>query len=71
MKEITRVSSESRKLVVDYNKLGQLIGQNAMKLKSFIGTTVRFHVPITYPSWNAVPKEMKNTIFELIEVTIL
>ncbi|KAA0036820.1 putative serine/threonine-protein kinase nek2 [Cucumis melo var. makuwa] len=43
MKEITRARSEGQKLVIQYNELGQAIGQNATKLKSFIGTTVRFH----------------------------
>ncbi|KAL4025969.1 hypothetical protein IC575_014375 [Cucumis melo] len=50
MKEITRARSEGKKLVIEY-ELGQAIGQNATKLKSFIGTTVRFHVPITYSDW--------------------
>ncbi|KAL4014103.1 hypothetical protein IC575_026295 [Cucumis melo] len=67
MKEITRVRSEGKKLVIQYNELGQAIGQNATKLKSFIGMTVRFHVPITYSDWPMVPKEIKDKIFELIE----
>ncbi|KAL4038060.1 hypothetical protein IC575_001665 [Cucumis melo] len=68
MKEITRARSESKKLVIQYNELDQEIGQNATKLKSFIGTTVRFHVLITYSDWPTVPKETKDKIFELIEV---
>ena len=71
MNEITRVSSEGKRRVVDYNELGQPIGQNATKLKKFIGTAVRFHVPITYSSWPTVPKEMKDKILELIDVRIL
>ncbi|KAL0550037.1 hypothetical protein IC582_014533 [Cucumis melo] len=67
MKEITRARSEGQKLVIQYNELGQAIGQNATKLKSFIGTTVRFHVPIIYSDWPTVPKEIKDKIFELIE----
>ncbi|KAL0533848.1 hypothetical protein IC582_028119 [Cucumis melo] len=67
MKEITRARSEGQKLVIEYNELGQAIGQNATKLKSFIGTTVRFHVSITYSDWPTVPKEIKDKIFELIE----
>ncbi|KAL0546957.1 hypothetical protein IC582_016876 [Cucumis melo] len=67
MKEITRARSEGQKLVIQYNELGQAIGQNATKLKSFTGTTVRFHVPIIYSDWPTVPKEIKDKIFELIE----
>ncbi|TYJ96935.1 putative serine/threonine-protein kinase nek2 [Cucumis melo var. makuwa] len=51
MKEITRARSEVQRLVIEYNELGQPIGQSAMKLKSFIGTTIRFHVSITYSDW--------------------
>ncbi|KAL0556777.1 hypothetical protein IC582_005293 [Cucumis melo] len=70
MKEITRARSEGKKLLIEYNELGQAISQNAMKLKSFIGTTVRFHIPITYSNWPTVPKEIKDKIFELIEITV-
>ncbi|KAL0540212.1 hypothetical protein IC582_024445 [Cucumis melo] len=67
MKEITRARSEGQKLVIQYNELGQAIGQNATKLKSFIGTIMRFHVPITYFDWSMVPNEIKDKIFVLIE----
>ncbi|KAA0035426.1 uncharacterized protein E5676_scaffold862G00180 [Cucumis melo var. makuwa] len=68
MKEITRARSEGRRLVIKYNEFGQPIGQNVTKLKSFIGTTVRFHVLITYFDWPMVPKEINDKIYELIEV---
>ncbi|KAA0045189.1 uncharacterized protein E5676_scaffold325G00390 [Cucumis melo var. makuwa] len=67
MKEITRARSKGQKLGIQYNELGQAIGQNATKLKSFIGTTLWFHVPITYSDWPTMPKEIKDKIFELIE----
>ncbi|KAL0561442.1 hypothetical protein IC582_001869 [Cucumis melo] len=70
MKEITRAMSEGQRLVIEYNELSQPIGQNATKLKSFIGMAVRFHVPIVYFDGPTVPKEIKDKIFELIEVTI-
>lgn len=70
MKEITRVSREGRRLVVEYNELGQPIDENATKLKNFIGTTVWSHILITYSNWPTVPKEINDKIYELIEVTI-
>ncbi|KAL0536464.1 hypothetical protein IC582_025413 [Cucumis melo] len=68
MKEITCARSEGQKLVIQYNELGQAIGQNTTKLKSFLGTIVRFHVPIIYSDWPTVPKKINDKIFELIEV---
>ncbi|KAA0051328.1 putative serine/threonine-protein kinase nek2 [Cucumis melo var. makuwa] len=44
MKEITRARSEGQRLVIECNELGQPIGQNATKLKSFMGTIVGFVV---------------------------
>lgn len=41
MSEIMRVSSDEHRRVVEYNELGQHIGESATKLKSFIGTTMR------------------------------
>ncbi|KAA0038226.1 transposase [Cucumis melo var. makuwa] len=40
MSEITRVSCDGHKRVVEYNELDQPIGESATKLKSFIGTTM-------------------------------
>ena len=60
MKKITRARSEGQRLVIEYIELGQPIGQNATKPKSFIGTTVRFYVLITYSDWPMVPKEIKD-----------
>ncbi|KAA0054271.1 hypothetical protein E6C27_scaffold131G002270 [Cucumis melo var. makuwa] len=68
MSEITWVSCDGHKRVVEYNELDQPIGESATKLKSFIGTTVRVHVPISYQSSKDVPtEELKDKIYELIE----
>ncbi|XP_050939316.1 uncharacterized protein LOC127148927 [Cucumis melo] len=67
MSEITRVSCDGHKRVVEYNEPGQPIGESATKLKSFIGTIVRVHVPISYQFWKDVPTELKDKIYELIE----
>lgn len=68
MHEITRACSEGHRRVVQYNENGQPFGCNAVKMKSFIGTSVRSHVPITYNSWKAVPLEIKEKIWDLIQV---
>ncbi|KAL0537091.1 hypothetical protein IC582_026061 [Cucumis melo] len=67
MSEITRVSCDGHKRVVEYNELGQPIGESATKLKSFIGTTVRVHVSFSYQSWKDLPAELKDKIYELIK----
>lgn len=68
MHEITRVSSEGRRRVVQYNDEGQPFGENADKMKSFLGTTVRYHVPINYKNWYMVPSEIKCKIYDMVQV---
>ncbi|KAA0025493.1 transposase [Cucumis melo var. makuwa] len=67
MTKIMWVSSEGHRRVVEYNELSQLISDSTVKLKSFIKTTMRFHVSITYLMWKHVPRELKDQIYELIE----
>ncbi|TYK05730.1 uncharacterized protein E5676_scaffold98G002150 [Cucumis melo var. makuwa] len=67
MSKITWISCDGHKRVVEYNELGQPIGESVTKLKSFIGTTVRVHIPISYQSWKDVPTKLKDKICELIE----
>uniref|UniRef100_A0A9I9EEJ8 Uncharacterized protein n=1 Tax=Cucumis melo TaxID=3656 RepID=A0A9I9EEJ8_CUCME len=62
------INCDGHKRVVEYNELDQSIGESATKLKSFIGTTVRVHVPISYQSWKDVSTELKDKIYELIEM---
>lgn len=66
--EITRACSEGHKRVVQYNENGQQFGCNAIKMKSFIGMSVRSHVPIIYNSWKVVSFEIKEKIWDLIQV---
>lgn len=68
MSEILCISSNGHRQVIEYNEFGQLIGESVTKLKSFIRTAMRFHVPITYQSWKDVAKDLKDKIYEQIEV---
>lgn len=63
MSEITQVSWNGHRRVVEYNELDQPIGESVTKLKSFIGTTMQVHVPITYQVH--VPTELKHKIYKL------
>ncbi|KAA0049840.1 hypothetical protein E6C27_scaffold1591G00370 [Cucumis melo var. makuwa] len=59
------------KKVVKYNKDGAPIGENGAKLKSFIGSTTHYHVPITYTSWKSVPVKLKDKIFTTVEAAFV
>ncbi|KAH6833591.1 hypothetical protein C2S53_005395 [Perilla frutescens var. hirtella] len=56
------------KQVVDFNKHGQPIGQVGTEMQSYIGMLARKEVKITYKSWKVVPNEVKDTIWELVNL---
>jgi len=70
MFDVTRIKSLGDKKMVRYNEDEAPIGENGAKLKSFIGSTTHYHVPITYTSWKSVPAELKDKIFTTVEVYI-
>ncbi|KAA0040331.1 putative serine/threonine-protein kinase nek2 [Cucumis melo var. makuwa] len=57
--------------MVRYNEDKAPIGENGAKLKSFIGSTTHYHVPITYTSWKSVPPELKDKIFTIVEAAFV
>ncbi|KAL0551727.1 hypothetical protein IC582_010816 [Cucumis melo] len=71
MFHVTRTRSLGDKKVVRYNKDRAPIGENEAKLKSFIGSTTHYHVPITYMSWKSVPAELKDKIFTTVEAAFV
>uniref|UniRef100_A0A9I9E6U2 Serine/threonine-protein kinase nek2 n=1 Tax=Cucumis melo TaxID=3656 RepID=A0A9I9E6U2_CUCME len=71
MFDVTRIRSLGDKKVVKYNKDGAPIGENGAKLKSFIGSTTHYHVPITYTSWKSVPVKLKDKIFTTVEAAFV
>ncbi|KAL4017143.1 hypothetical protein IC575_024818 [Cucumis melo] len=71
MFDVTRTRSLGDKKVVRYNEDGAPIGENGANLKSFIGSTTHYHVPITYMSWKSVPAELKDKIFTTVEAAFV
>ncbi|KAL0540274.1 hypothetical protein IC582_024508 [Cucumis melo] len=71
MFDVTRIRSLGDKKVVRYNEDEAPIGENGAKLKSFIGSTTHYHVPITYMSWKSVPAELKDKIFTTVEAAFV
>ncbi|KAL0553561.1 hypothetical protein IC582_007459 [Cucumis melo] len=71
MFDVTPIRSLGDKKVVRYNEDWAPIGKNGAKLKSFIGSTNHYHIPITYTSWKNVLAELKDKIFTTVEATFI
>ena len=58
------------KLPVKYNLDGIFIRESAVHLTSYLGVLARTIVPIRYKTWHVVPKQLKDKLWDSIEVTI-
>ncbi|KAH6785583.1 hypothetical protein C2S51_038038 [Perilla frutescens var. frutescens] len=54
---------------IEFNKLGQLDGPAASEMQSYIRLLVRKNVKITYKTWRNVPKEVKELIWESVNLS--
>ena len=65
---IIKNQSRGVKLVIKYNPDGIYVGQASMHLTSFLGVLARTMVPIRYNNWRNVPIQVKNNLWDTIEV---
>ncbi|KAL0546092.1 hypothetical protein IC582_015997 [Cucumis melo] len=71
MFDVTRVRSKGERKLVEYNEDGVPIGENGVKLNSFIGSCVHYHIPIIYATWIDVPVEFKEKIYTTVETAFI
>ncbi|KAL5547332.1 hypothetical protein UlMin_007019, partial [Ulmus minor] len=62
-----RLLGERVKVV--FNSRGQPVGENGVELQSYIGVLARQTIPLTFREWREVPKELKEKIWEEIQVS--
>jgi len=56
------------KLEVEFNSLGEHVGNGSVTLSSFLGPLVREHVPVLFHDWRHLPDETGDTLWEEIQV---
>ena len=59
------------KLLVKYNQDGICVGDTSVHLISYLGVLARTMVPIRYKDWQDVPIQLKENLWDSIEVTYL
>lgn len=62
---------ENNRLKVEFNELGQPIGDASIKLSTALGILAREYVPITYKSWDKVEVDIKDTLWEFVTVNTI
>ena len=65
---ISKNRSKGIKLTVKYNVDGVYVEQVVVHFTSYLGVLARTMVPIRYSTWHHVPKQLKNKLWDSIEV---
>ena len=65
---IIKNQSRGVKPVIKHNLDGIYVGQASLHLTSFLGVLARTMVLIRYNSWRDVPIQVKNNLWDTIEV---
>nr|GMD45983.1 putative transposase, Ptta/En/Spm, plant [Ipomoea batatas] len=71
MHKLAMQRAQGVKKVVEFNDLGQPIGQIAAEMQSYIGVLAREKVKVNYKTWKHVPEDIKEKIWEAINLTFI
>ncbi|XP_042432737.1 uncharacterized protein LOC122019324 [Zingiber officinale] len=67
--KLTKQRVQGIRKEVRFNKLGQPVGGAAIAMQSYIGLLAREKVKISYKTWKQVPNEVKELIWESVNLT--
>ena len=71
MLSLVKLREKGLKVNVEFDEhTSAALGEEGSNLHSFIGALVRQKVNITYKSWKAVPKAVKDEIWADVEVSV-
>lgn len=68
-KQTGKRKRDGGKTKVEYNSLGVPIGEPGDDLSTLVGVLARSAIPITYNDWRNVPQELKERIWETVNVS--
>ncbi|BBN69498.1 hypothetical protein Prudu_978S000100 [Prunus dulcis] len=57
--------------IVEYNKRGKGIGQAHSEMQSYIGVLARSRVPLVDMKWAQIPKDIKEQIWEAVDIAFV
>ncbi|KAI5328471.1 hypothetical protein L3X38_027868 [Prunus dulcis] len=57
--------------IVEYNKRGKGIGQAHSEMQSYIGVLARSRVPLVDKKWSEIPKDIKEQIWEAVDMAFV
>ncbi|CAL9011743.1 unnamed protein product, partial [Prunus brigantina] len=71
MPRVVKRKIQKIKPIVEYNKRGKGIGQAHIEMQSYIGVLARSRVPLVDKKWAEIPKDIKEQIWEAVDMAFV
>ncbi|BBH02899.1 hypothetical protein Prudu_013612 [Prunus dulcis] len=71
MPRVVKRKLQKLRPIVEYNKRGKGIGQAHSEMQSYIGVLARSRVPLVDKKWSQIPKDVKEQIWEAVDMAFV
>ncbi|KAI5311709.1 hypothetical protein L3X38_040882 [Prunus dulcis] len=71
MPRVVKRKLQKLRPIVEYNKRGKGIGQEHSEMQSYIGVLARSRVPLVDKKWSQIPKDVKEQIWEAVDMAFV
>ncbi|KAI5350940.1 hypothetical protein L3X38_003831 [Prunus dulcis] len=71
MPRVVKRKLQKLRPIVEYNKMGKGIGQAHIEMQSYIGVLARSRVPLVDKKWSQIPKDVKEQIWEAVDMAFV
>ncbi|VVA41500.1 PREDICTED: PRUPE_6G193600, partial [Prunus dulcis] len=71
MPRVVKKKLQKLRPIVEYNKRGKGIGQAHSEMQSYIGVLARSRVPLVDKKWSEIPKDIKEQIWEAVDMAFV
>ncbi|VVA40431.1 PREDICTED: PRUPE_6G193600, partial [Prunus dulcis] len=71
MPRVVKKKLQKVRPIVEYNKMGKGIGQAHIEMRSYIGVLARSRVPLVDKKWSQIPKDVKEQIWEAVDMVFV
>ncbi|BBN69875.1 hypothetical protein Prudu_1218S000200 [Prunus dulcis] len=71
MPRVVKRKLQKLRPIVEYNKRGKGIGQAHSEMQSYIGVLARSRVPLVDKKWSQIPKDIKEQIWEAVDMAFV
>ncbi|KAI5334961.1 hypothetical protein L3X38_025094 [Prunus dulcis] len=71
MPRVVKRKLQKLRPIVEYNKRGKGIGQAHSEMQSYIGVLARSRVPLVDMKWSQIPKDIKEQIWEVVDMAFV